>query len=343
MSATASASRLNLRSAPVVLTDDLIAAAMARIAPVLRPTPLIAAPLRAAFLKLENLQVTGAYKVRGAFNAVAARWERGDRRSLVCASAGNHGLGVAWAARQFGLSATIVVPTGAPSAKVRGCRALGAEVIDGGDNVEDCLARAAALSIARDAGLLHPFDDLEVIAGQATVAVEMLSFEPDVVLVPIGGGGLASGVAMVLKQRGVRVVGVQVAGLDAFRQAWLGGAAFDAQRSPSPSSPFSPSPSPLSSPSTLADGLRVTRPGRLTVPLCADLLDDVLLVDEDQIADAMTSLALGEKVVAEGAGAAAVAALPQVVGRRRVAIVSGGNVDAAVLARLAARAAVRQA
>ncbi|MEA2700444.1 MAG: threonine dehydratase [Myxococcales bacterium] len=315
-----------------VLDDAAIAAAAARIAAVFRPTPLLHAPGRGAFLKLENLQTTGAYKVRGAYNAVAARWERGERRPLVCASAGNHGLGVAWAARHFGLPATIVVPGDAPATKVRGCRALGARVVVGGDTVEQCLAQAQILCAAGDAGLVHPFDDLEVIAGQATLAVELLPFRPDVVVVPIGGGGLAAGVGTVFKRLGIRVVGVQVAGIDGFRRAWLG----------QPSVPMPPpTRAATNAPTmtTLADGLRVACPGRLTVPLCRDLLDDIVLVSEEEIADAVASLALVEKVVAEGAGAAAVAALPVIAGARKVAVVSGGNIDAAVLARLATRAA----
>jgi threonine dehydratase len=313
-----------------VLDDAAIAAAAARIGRVFRPTPLLHAPGRGAFLKLENLQTTGAYKVRGAYNAVAARWERGERRPLVCASAGNHGLGVAWAARYFGLPATIVVPGDAPATKVRGCRALGARVVVGGDTVEQCLAQADILCAAGDAGLVHPFDDLEVIAGQATLAVELLSFRPDVVVVPIGGGGLAAGVGTVLRRLGIRVVGVQVAGIDGFRRAWLG--------HPSVAMP-PPRDGRDAPPTTLADGLRVACPGRLTVPLCRDLLDDIVLVTEAEIADAVASLALVEKVVAEGAGAAAVAALPVIAGARKVAVVSGGNIDAAVLARLATGAA----
>jgi threonine dehydratase len=198
----------------------------------------------------------------------------------------------------------------------------------GGDTVEQCLARADILCAAGDAGLVHPFDDLEVIAGQATLAVELLPFRPDVVVVPIGGGGLAAGVGTVLKRLGIRVVGVQVAGIDGFRRAWLGHPAAPSTRAAT-SAPLT----------TLADGLRVARPGRLTVPLCRDLLDDIVLVSEEQLADAVASLALVDKVVAEGAGAAAVAALPVVAGARKVAVVSGGNIDAAVLARLAARAA----
>ncbi|HXI60720.1 MAG TPA: pyridoxal-phosphate dependent enzyme, partial [Polyangia bacterium] len=259
------------------------------------------------------------------------RWERGERRPLVCASAGNHGLGVAWAARYFGLPATIVVPGDAPATKVRGCQALGARVVVGGDTVEQCLARADTLCAAGVAGLVHPFDDLEVIAGQATLAVELAPFRPDVVVVPIGGGGLAAGVGTVLKRLGIRVVGVQVAGIDGFRRAWLGHSFV-----PMPPATRAATGAPST---TLADGLRVACPGRLTVPLCRDLLDDIVVVSEEQIADAVASLALVEKVVAEGAGAAAVAALPVVAGARKVAVVSGGNIDAAVLARLASRAA----
>ncbi|HVR60982.1 MAG TPA: pyridoxal-phosphate dependent enzyme [Polyangia bacterium] len=319
------------RRCPVPAVDAAsIAAAVARIAAVMPPTPLLPAPGRGAFLKLENLQVTGAYKVRGAFNAVAAGIARGDRRDLVCASAGNHGLGVAWAARHFDRRATVVVPAGAAAAKVGGCRALGAEVITGGADVEACLRAARALAETRGARLLHPFDDPDVIAGQATVAVELLPFRPDVVLVPIGGGGLAAGVCVVLKPHGVRVVGVQVSGLDRFRRAW---------RSPPPSPLSSSSSFSAALPPSLADGLRVAQPGALALSLCAGLLDDVVLVAEDQIAETVASLAMREKVVAEGAGAAAVAALPLVSGARKVAIVSGGNIDAAVLARLAARAA----
>ena len=319
-----------LRASVVALPPASIAAAAARIAAVLPPTPVIHAPGRGALLKLENLQVTGAFKVRGAFNAVASGVARGDRRDLVCASAGNHGLGVAWAARHFDRRAIVVVPAGAAAAKVRGCRALGAEVITGGADVEACLRAACVVAEARGARLLHPFDDPDVIAGQATVGVELLPLRPDVVLVPIGGGGLAAGVCAALRPHGVRVVGVQVRGLDRFRQAW--------RTSPSLSS-SSPGFSPAALPASVADGLRVARPGALALSVCAALLDDIVLVSEDQIADTIASLAVREKVVAEGAGAAAVAALPLVSGVRKVAIVSGGNIDAGVLARLATRAA----
>jgi threonine dehydratase len=302
-----------------LLARDLIAAAARRIGALLAPTPLVASPGLGSWLKLESLQVTGAYKVRGALNAVAAQLERGDRRPLFAASAGNHALGVAWAARHFGLPATVVVPAGAPVTKVAGCRRLGAEVIQAGASFDDCLTAARRLAVERGGRFLHAFDDPEVIAGQATVALELLASEPDVVVVPIGGGGLAGGMGSVLRRAGVRVVGVQVSGLDSLRRALAGAA------------PRPPAPS-------IADGLRVLRPGQLTTVLCRTALDAIVLVEEDEVSAALGRLAVDDKVVAEGAGAVAAAALPRVTGRRRVAVVSGGNIDPAALA-LSLRAA----
>ena len=299
-----------------LLRADLIAHAARRVAAVFPPTPLVPSSGRGAHLKLENLQVTGAYKVRGAFNAVAAQVTRGDRRPLFAASAGNHGLGVAWAARHFDLPATIVVPLSAPRRKTEGRQRLGACVRHAGDDFETAVAAARALAEQGGGRFLHAFDDPEVIAGQATVALELLAAaSPEVVLVPIGGGGLVAGMGSVLRRAGVRVVGVQVAAAQAFRQVLSGLAA------------TAPGP-------TLADGLRVTEPGQLTRRIARAALDDLVTVEEDALAAAVASLALDDKVVAEGAGAASVAALPQVAGSRRVAVVSGGNIDAQVLARL---------
>jgi threonine dehydratase len=303
-----------------LLAAALIEAARRRLQGVLAPTPLVACARRGAFLKLENLQVTGAYKVRGAYNALAAAVERGDRRPVFAASAGNHGLGVAWAARALGLTATVVIPAGAPACKVDGCRRLGAAVVQAGSGFESCVAVAVRAAAEHGGRFVHPFDDPEVIAGQATIALELLEARPDVVLVPVGGGGLAAGVGSVLRRRGVRVVGVQVVGADGLRRALAG------------EPPCPPA-------ATIADGARVAVPGRLSGRLCAVALEAVVLVDEDEVLAALTSLALDDKVVAEGAGALAVAALPLVEGARRIALVTGGNVDALVLARAAARAA----
>jgi len=305
-----------------LLDGELLAAAAARVRGALPETPLVRSERLGAWLKLESLQITGAYKVRGALNALASQVERGDHRAVFAASAGNHGLGVAWSARRLGLAATIVVPDGAPQTKVAGCQALGARVIRAGDGFESCVARARALAHASGGRFLHAFDDAEVIAGQSTVAAELLAARPDVVVVPIGGGGLIAGVGSVLRRHGVRVVGAQVEGVDSLRRALA--------REDGPAQPPA---------ATLADGLRVAAPGRLPLRIAAAFLDEIVVVSEDDVANALASLALRERVVAEGAGAVAVAALARVAGARRVAVVSGGNIDARRLGRILARAA----
>jgi threonine dehydratase len=287
-----------------------------RLGSVLPRTPAYQATDRRALLKLENLQVTGAYKVRGAFNAVAAQLERGDLRPVIAASAGNHGKGVAWAARYFGLAAVVVVPVGAPAAKVEGARALGAEVIERGASFDECFVIASELAGDRGYRLIHAFDDPEVVAGQGTIGLELLPLDPDVVVVPIGGGGLAAGVGLVLAPRGIRVVGAQVEGVDAMKRA-LQGRHEDR---------------PL--PPTMADGLVVREPGKLTRSICARVLDDIVTVSEDEVRRTVVELASRDKLIVEGAGAVAVAALTKVEGKRRVAVVSGGNIDLDVLAGL---------
>lgn len=307
-----------------LLQPALLAAAVARVRGVLPETPLIRSERLGAWLKLESLQTTGAYKVRGAFNALAADVERGERRPVFAASAGNHGLGVAWAARRLGVAATIVVPDGASRTKVAGCRALGARVVHAGSGFESCVTHARALAAAVGGRFLHAFDDVEVIAGQSTVAAELLALRPDVVVVPIGGGGLVAGVGSVLRRHGIRVVGAQVAGVDSLRRALMG------EGPP-------PIPAPAPAP-TLADGLRVAAPGLLPLRIASAFLDEIVVVSEAEVGTAVASLALHERVVAEGAGAVAVAALARVAGRRRVAIVSGGNIDASLLGHLIAHA-----
>jgi threonine dehydratase len=302
-----------------LLDGGLLAAAAARVRGVLPATPLVRSERLGAWLKLESLQITGAYKVRGALNALASQVERGDHRPVFAASAGNHGLGVAWSARRLGLEATIVVPDGAPQTKVAGCQALGARVLRAGDGFERCVAVARALAHTSGGRFLHAFDDAEVIAGQSTVAAELLAARPDVVVVPIGGGGLIAGAGSVLRRAGIRVVGAQVEGVDSLRRALA--------REEGPAQPCGV---------TLADGLRVAAPGRLPLRIASAFLDEIVVVTEDEVADALASLALHERVVAEGAGAVAVAALERVAGARRVAVVSGGNIDARRLARILA-------
>lgn len=280
-----------MKTAEEVDVEDVLMA-RERIARVLKPTPAVYSEHRRAHLKLENLQVTGSYKVRGAVNAVAAQIERGDRRPIVAASAGNHAKGVAWAARCFGLKACVVVPRTAPRTKVRGAQELGAEVVTHGDSFEEALDYARALP----GRFLHAFDDPDVIAGQGTAALELIDSGTDVVLIPVGGGGLAAGMGLVLKWRGIRTVGVKVAG-----------------------------------PNTLADGVRVRRMGELTRRICDEVLDDVVDVSEDDVRRMMLDLLARDRIVAEGAGAVAPAALEKVRGERKLAVVSGGNVDSELL------------
>ena len=302
--------------APRVTASDVLAA-QARLRRYLDVTPMHYAERFGCWLKLENLQRTGSYKVRGALNALLAARERGDDRMVITASAGNHAQGMAWAAYRLGVPAITVMPKTAPETKVAGVAHWGATVRLHGETYDDAKAFAAELAAQNGFRLLSAFDDVDVIAGQGTVGLEIASvLTPDVVIVPIGGGGLASGVALALKSQGVRIVGAQVEGVDAMARVLRGDHA-----------PFDPV-------ATLADGVRVKDAGHITRGLLADLLDDIVIVREAELRETLVRLALEEHVIAEGAGALALAAGRRVAGKRKVAVVSGGNVDAGVLARL---------
>ncbi|QSX79497.1 threonine dehydratase [Lysobacter solisilvae] len=295
--------------------SDLLAA-QARLRRYLLPTPLHYAERFGCWLKLENLQRTGSYKVRGALNALLAARERGDTRPTIAASAGNHAQGLAWAAYRLGLPAITVMPRSAPQTKIAGVAHWGATVRLHGDSYDEARAFATELSVQHGYRLLPAFDDPDVIAGQGTVGLELAALMPDVVIVPIGGGGLAAGVALALKSQGVRVVGAQVENVDAMARALRG----DLR--------------PREPAATLADGVRVKQPGEITRRLLASLLDDIVIVREAELRETLVRLALEEHVIAEGAGALALAAGRRVAGRRKCAVVSGGNLDADVLAAL---------
>ncbi len=281
-------------------------------------------------LKAECLQRTGSFKLRGALHKVAALGEAAAA-GLVTASAGNHGRAVAQAARIRGISCEVFMPRDAPVSKVAAVERLDARVHLGGGSVEEALELAAEFAKGAGPALVHPFDDLDVIAGQGTLALELLEDVPDLarVVVPVGGGGLASGVGIALRRaRGnVELVGVQARACAPFVQA------FKRQGAPAEAE--------LAGGATIADGIAIKRPGTLTLPLLRELLHSVETVTEDEIADAMVFLADRAKLVAEGAGAVAVAAL--LSGRltpvrgTTVAIVSGGNVDCGLLAGLLRR------
>jgi threonine dehydratase len=282
-------------------------------------------------LKAECLQVTGSFKLRGALNKVAALGTRSDH-GLVTASAGNHGRAVAHAARVRGVGCEVFMPRDAAVSKVAAVEQLGAEVQLEGDSVEEALELAAERGRASGAAFVHPFDDLDVIAGQATVGLEVLEDVPDLarVVVPVGGGGLASGIGVALRRAGaeVQLVGVQAGACAPYVEALAGDGDGDSGRD-------------LATGATIADGIAIKRPGELTLALLGELMDALVTVAEDEIAEAMVFLAERAKLVAEGAGAVAVAAL--LAGKlapvegSTVAILSGGNVDSGLLAGLLLR------
>jgi threonine dehydratase len=281
-------------------------------------------------LKAECLQGTGSFKLRGALSKVAALGERASA-GLVTASAGNHARAVAQAARVRGVGCEVFMPSDAAVSKVAAVERLGAHVRLGGASVEEVLDLAAARGEESGAAFVHPFDDIDVIAGQATLGLELLEDVADLtrVVVPVGGGGLASGIGIALRRAGaeVELIGVQARACAPYAQA-LGGGGTSAGVEPA-------------SGATIADGIALKRPGTLTLPLLRELMGAVETVTEDEIATAMVFLAERAKLVAEGAGAVTVAAL--LSGRlapvpgTTVAIVSGGNVDSGLLAGLLRR------
>jgi threonine dehydratase len=281
-------------------------------------------------LKAESLQSTGSFKLRGALAKVAALGERASG-GLLAASAGNHARAVAQAARVRGVGCEVFMPRDAPVSKVAAVERLGAHVSLGGGSVEEALELAAARAEQTGAALIHPFDDPHVIAGQGTVGLELLHDVPDLarVVVPLGGGGLASGIGIALRSARpeVELVGVQARACAPFVAALR-----HAGASAEPEVPAA---------ATIADGIALKRPGKLTLALLRTLLSDVQTVSEEQIAGAMVFLAERAKLVAEGAGAVAVAAVLsgrlEPIRGRTVAIVSGGNVDNGLLASLLRR------
>ncbi len=304
-------------------------AGVAVVTPTLACADLAAAAGGSVSLKAECLQASGSFKLRGALSKVAAL---GDRAAagLLTASAGNHARAVAQAARVRGIACEVFVPRDASVSKVAAVERLGARVELEGDSVEDALELASARAALSGAALVHPFDDLDVIAGQGTLALELLDAVPDLarVVVPVGGGGLASGIGIALRRARapVQLVGVQARVCAPYVEL-LDGRGSNALD--------------FAAGATIADGIAIKRPGRLTLTLLRELLDGMETVTEDEIADAMVFLAEHAKLVAEGAGAVSVAALlsgrlPPVRGRT-VAVVSGGNLDSGLLAALLRR------
>ena len=286
--------------------------------PVLSATRLGARVGAVLYHKCESLQKTGSFKVRGALNRLALLDDASRARGVITVSAGNHAQALAWASRDAGVRCTVVMPTTASRTKVDASRGYGAEVVLHGASGLEAFTRAHELSVERSLTFVHPFDDDAIMAGQGTVGLEILDQldEIDDVVVPIGGGGLIGGVAVAIKESRptVKVYGVEPTGAAVMRKSLDGG-----------------HPVRLDSMKTIADGLAAPMAGEKTFPIVQRYVDDVVLVDDDEIMRAMRELMFSAKLLAEGAGAAATAAVLfgkiPVGGRRVAAVLSGGNVD----------------
>jgi threonine dehydratase len=288
---------------------------VARVTPVYSSETFSRLVGRAVVLKAENLQRTGSFKIRGAYNVLATLAPEPLAHGVVAASAGNHGQAVAWAAREVGAGARIFMPQDAPMAKVDATRSYGAEIELTGPALEEAIAAAQAYVEETGAVFVHPFEDPRVIAGQGTIGLELAEQvgEAETVVIPVGGGGLAAGIALALRalRPELRIVGVRAAG------TLPGGAGF-----------------------TIADGIAVKHPGELTSGILDRVLDDVVSVDDEQIAEAIVLLLERTKLVVEGGGAVGVAAL--LAGRiagsgPAVALISGGNIDASLMVQVMRR------
>ncbi|HEU4811225.1 MAG TPA: threonine ammonia-lyase [Nocardioides sp.] len=275
-------------------------------------------------LKCENLQRTGSFKARGAYVRISRLSEEERAHGVVAASAGNHAQGVALAANLLGIKSTVFMPEGAPIPKEKATRAYGADVVFHGRYLEDALEAANAFAAETGAVLIHPFDHVDIVAGQGTTGLEILEQTPEVetVLVPTGGGGLLAGIAIAVKslRPDVRVIGVQAEGAAAF-----------------PGSLREGHPVALGSMTTMADGIAVGRPGDITFAAVRDHVDDILTVSEDSLARALLALIERAKMIVEPAGAAAVAAIldrPSEFRTPTVALLSGGNIDPLLLGKV---------
>ena len=312
-----------------MLHPDRIYHAQSILEPVLNRTPMIGAKGFAdhcrLYFKAECLQKTGAFKLRGAYYKISCLSQEEKGRGVIACSAGNHAQGVAFAARDMGIPATICIPEGAPISKIGATRNYGAEVVLVPGVYDDAYAEAVRLQKERNLTFIHPFDDECIIAGQGTLGLEILEQLPDVdvILVPIGGGGLISGIAAAVKQLKpeCRVIGVQAAGAPSM---------FHALRKQQLIT--------LPKVDTIADGIKVKTPGQLTFDLCRRYVDEVVTVSENEIASAILSVLEKQKLVVEGAGAVSVAAAMygkvDLQGKTVCALLSGGNLDVTMLERI---------
>ena len=283
-------------------------------------------------LKLENLQRTGSFKERGALNKLLTLSQAERVRGVITASAGNHAQGVAFHSAALGIQAQIVMPLATPQIKVAATRGFGAEVFLHGSNYEEACEEATRICREESRTFIHPFDDPEIISGQGTIGLELLEQVSglEAVVVPVGGGGLIGGIACALKETNpkIRVIGVEPEKLPSMLRAREAG-----------------QPMTIVTEATIADGIAVRRAGDVTLPLVSRYVDEIVTVDDEEIASAILMLLEHEKTLAEGAGAAALAAVLQskadLLGRRTVVLVSGGNIDVTLLAKIIERGLVK--
>ena len=312
-----------------MLTLDNIYRASNVLRDVVRKTDIVYAPKLKpgvdVYLKTENLQITGSFKIRGSYYKMSRLTEDEKGRGVVACSAGNHAQGVALAAQKSGIKAVICLPDGAPISKIEATKSYGAEVCLVEGVYDDAYNKALSLRDTEGYTFIHPFDDEDVIAGQGTIALEIEDQLPDLdaVIVPIGGGGLISGIAYAMKaiNPNVKVYGVQAAGAPSMLNS-IKNNRIDA----------------LSSVSTIADGIAVKKPGSLTYDICSQCVDGIVTVNDDEISAAILALMEQHKLVTEGAGAVAVAAVMfnkiDLQGKKAVCLLSGGNIDVTILSRV---------
>lgn len=316
-----------------MLTLDMVYDAQKKLKEVARLTPLNPAPAigENVFIKSENLQLTGSFKLRGAFNKISSLTDEEKSRGVIACSAGNHAQGVALSATKNGIKSVICMPAGAPLAKVEATKGFGAEVVLVDGVYDDAAREAERLTKEKGYTFAHPFNDEYVIAGQGTIALEILEQLPDVeqVVVPIGGGGLISGVAYTIKQLkpDCKVIGVQAATVPSMYESWKAGKIVTVPDG-----------------NTIADGIHVLTPGNLTFELVEKYVDEVVTVSEDEICAAILTLLEKSKTVAEGAGATPVAAClynKVDMTKKTVCVVSGGNVDVTTLNRIITKGMIK--
>ncbi len=319
-----------------MLTLDNIYKAQHTLKEIIRKTDLIRAPKInpdvEVYLKTENLQVTGSFKVRGAYYKISKLTPEEREKGVIACSAGNHAQGVALAATKAGIKSIICLPDGAPISKVEATKGYGAQVCLVPGVYDDAYKKALQLRDEKGYTFIHPFDDEDVIAGQGTIGLELLEQLPDVdaVVVPIGGGGLISGVAYAIKSLNpnIKVYGVQAAGAPSMANSVRDG---KIER--------------LSEVHTLADGIAVKEPGEHTFEICRKYVDEIVTVTEDEISGAILALIEQQKLIAEGAGAVSVAAVMfnkvPVKGKKVVCLVSGGNIDVTIVSRVIRRGLVK--